>query len=304
MALTRALLTVAQMNHGPDFWKVNYQLRHDLRELRQRHYFGDGFWSDGHSLTTIREMAPEESVNEDDMPSMTCGGAIAKSRNKKDSFQYDGTAPVQKKRKRARTAKPSLHTGVQTSTGRVPGSRIRSQTAFKGEGKTVDEEGVLGSTFRKQAGSKKARDERLAAIEARLNKEREEKGMPPLDGQPKIESSLKTTTPTKKRAKSSASSPSSSSSKGSTSKRQDEIDSDEIDELDSDDGADAILAYDEEERQRLREDLREWVDKRSESKVSKSKVSTSNAATSSSSGASTSKGKGKQVEVLVLDDSD
>ncbi|KAG8813053.1 hypothetical protein FRC18_002698, partial [Serendipita sp. 400] len=62
--------------------------------------------------------------------------------------------------------------------GRKPkaGSRVKSRNAFQGNGKALnadeDEESrrQLGTGFRKQAGSKRARDIRVAAIEARLNK--------------------------------------------------------------------------------------------------------------------------------------
>lgn len=151
------------MHHGPAFVKLNKKLKDELQALRARNYFGDGFWSDGKTLNAS-ELAPDREVKDEELPMMTwsvfpftfarlvlllidcnSGGALNKKKQPNGSFRYEGAGVHTKKRKRARTVKPSLHTGVQTSTPRKAGQRVKADV-FKGEGHKVDEEGE--STFR------------------------------------------------------------------------------------------------------------------------------------------------------------
>lgn len=65
----------------------------------------------------------------------------------------------------------SLHTGAQTTTKRKAGARVTSKYAFSGNGNSLmrADSGGSGTGFGKVAGSKKAREERAAAIDRRLN---------------------------------------------------------------------------------------------------------------------------------------
>jgi hypothetical protein len=84
------------------------------------------------------------------------------------------------RRRRPRKTKrvtPSGHTGAQTEKKRKTGSRV-SKNIFAGEGTSLVDEGsagpstqggaVVGTGFRKQANSQKARMERAALAEKRI----------------------------------------------------------------------------------------------------------------------------------------
>ncbi|PVG04246.1 WLM-domain-containing protein [Serendipita vermifera] len=156
---------IRHMNHGPGFWKYYRELKREVHVLQQANYFGDGFWSSGQVL---RDGTRQDRIREhEDLPEYLCGGA------------HSGSPPAKSRRKRKANnqAGPSNSSGVQVSKRRKPGTRVKSQGAFTGTGKALNEDEVdekkkqLGTGFRKQAGSKRARDLRVAAIEARLKKQ-------------------------------------------------------------------------------------------------------------------------------------
>ncbi|KAG8839780.1 hypothetical protein FRB91_006796 [Serendipita sp. 411] len=153
---------IRHMNHGASFWAYYRQLRKEVAALQRANYFGDGFWSSGQVL---RDGAREDRVREvEDLPEYLCGGAQSQSPPKRNTGR---------KRTAKRQGEPS-----SSRRARKPkaGSRVKSRNAFQGNGKALnaDENAEsrrqLGTGFRKQAGSKRARDIRVAAIEARLNK--------------------------------------------------------------------------------------------------------------------------------------
>ncbi|KAL1759962.1 WLM domain-containing protein [Schizophyllum commune] len=155
------------MNHGPDFQKLWKQLRIEVRRLQDRGYYGDGYWSSGTRLGDSAQIEGQGVASSEYMPEYMCGGAQTRTR----------PTAIRRRRgpRRPRKTVPSLHTGRQTAKKRKAGARVTSKYAFEGEGATLGEAGGKGAGFRKRAVrwadpyySKTAREERLAAIERRL----------------------------------------------------------------------------------------------------------------------------------------
>ncbi|KAF7374891.1 WLM-domain-containing protein [Mycena sanguinolenta] len=128
-----------------------------------RGYYGDGMWSSGHRLMDSAEVLGD-GIEAGEFPEFLCGGAQQKSRP---------SALGRKRRvRRRREIVASNKTGRQTAKKRKAGSRVKSQSAFSGEGSLL-KDGALdpkgkGVGFRKQAGSKRAREERALAAEQRI----------------------------------------------------------------------------------------------------------------------------------------
>ncbi|CAL1716689.1 unnamed protein product [Somion occarium] len=158
--LCHELAHIKYMNHGPAFQALWARLRRDVRELQNRGYYGDGYWSSGTRLADGAKVGGQ-GLDIGDLPEYMCGGAQTRARP--SSFR---------RRRTRRTAGPSSHTGAQTAKKRKAGSRVTAKDAFKGEGMALsaggDNEAVVGTGFGKRAGSKKAREERALAIERRL----------------------------------------------------------------------------------------------------------------------------------------
>ncbi|TFL03979.1 WLM domain-containing protein [Pterulicium gracile] len=158
------LAHIMHMNHGPDFQALWRRLRAEVRQLQDKGYYGDGFWSSGTHLASS-ERVSGSGLEVADMPEFMCGGAQQKSQ-----------APRRRRRRRRppKTGGPSNHTGRQTEKQRKPGTRVRSAYAFTGEGTALnadDPEGQAskkGTGFGKRAQSNRAREERAAAAERRL----------------------------------------------------------------------------------------------------------------------------------------
>ncbi|KAF7327806.1 hypothetical protein MKEN_00360400 [Mycena kentingensis (nom. inval.)] len=153
------LAHIKHMNHGPAFQALWKQLRHEVRVLQDKGYYGDGFWSSGARLIDSADMSGD-GIAAEDMPEFFCGGAQSQSR------------PTRRKR-RVRKTKPgepiaSNKTGRQTEKRRKAGGRVTAKDAFVGEGSTLGAAKGPGTGFGKQAGSKRAREERAAAAEKRL----------------------------------------------------------------------------------------------------------------------------------------
>ncbi|KJA19444.1 hypothetical protein HYPSUDRAFT_204506 [Hypholoma sublateritium FD-334 SS-4] len=157
--LCHELAHIKHMNHGPAFQALWSQLRAEVRQLQDRGYYGDGYWSSG---TRLRDSARVggEGIVEGDFPEYVCGGAQSRAR------------PTARRRRRGAAGKrrevvPSLHTGAQTAKKRKAGARVTSKYAFAGEGTALAEDGK-GTGFGKKAASKRAREERALAAERRL----------------------------------------------------------------------------------------------------------------------------------------
>ncbi|KAL1719810.1 hypothetical protein EV715DRAFT_272459 [Schizophyllum commune] len=148
------------MNHGPDFQRLWKQLRVEVRRLQDRGYYGDGYWSSGTRLGDSAQIEGQGVASSEYMPEYMCGGAQTRTR----------PTAIRRRRgpRRPRETVPSLHTGRQTAKNRKAGARVTSKYAFDGEGATLGQAGGKGAGFRKRAVSKTAREERLAAIERRL----------------------------------------------------------------------------------------------------------------------------------------
>ncbi|KAF5327560.1 hypothetical protein D9619_004824 [Psilocybe cf. subviscida] len=150
------------MNHGPDFQKLWSLLKAEVRQLQDKGYYGDGYWSSG---TRLRDSARVggEGIEDGDFPEYMCGGAQTKARPTARRRRQGGS------RGKRREVQPSLHTGAQTAKKRKSGARVTSKYAFTGEGATLVAEGsAIGTGFGKKAASKRARDERALAAEKRL----------------------------------------------------------------------------------------------------------------------------------------
>ncbi|EJF64929.1 WLM-domain-containing protein [Dichomitus squalens LYAD-421 SS1] len=159
--LCHELAHIKHMNHGPAFQALWAKLRADVRRLQSEGYYGDGFWSSGTRVADFARMGGQ-GLDSDDLPEFMCGGAQSRAR------------PASRKRRRSQPAGPSNRTGAQTAKKRKPGTRVRAKGAFSGTGRALnddieDEElKKTGTGFRKQARSKRAREERALAAERRL----------------------------------------------------------------------------------------------------------------------------------------
>jgi len=157
--LCHELAHIKHMNHGPAFQKLWAQLRREVKALQDKGYYGDGYWSSG---TRLSDSAPigGKGVADLELPEYVCGGAQRRARPKslKRRRQYTSSEPGPSTKRR----KPK------------PGARVRAKGKFKGEGKALnadisdEEEKKKGTGFRKQAGSKRAREERALAVEKRM----------------------------------------------------------------------------------------------------------------------------------------
>ncbi|CAA7267167.1 unnamed protein product [Cyclocybe aegerita] len=157
--LCHELACKQHMNHGPAFQALWSRLRVEVRQLQDRGYYGDGYWSSGRRLRDSARVGGE-GIEEGDLPEYMCGGAQSQTR------------PTATRRRRGPRGKqrevvPSLHTGAQTAKKRKAGGRVTSKYAFVGEGATLGNDGK-GTGFGKQAASKRAREERALAAERRL----------------------------------------------------------------------------------------------------------------------------------------
>ncbi|KAK0223196.1 WLM domain-containing protein [Armillaria fumosa] len=160
--LCHELAHIKHMNHGPAFQALWKQLRTEVRKLQDGGYYGDGYWSAGTRLADSAKVAGE-GIDPGDLPEYMCGGAQTRSRPSATRRRRSG---------RRSEVVPSNHTGRQTTKRRKAGGRVTSKYAFQGEGLSLNdstgEEGVKGTGFKKQAGSKRAREERALAAERRL----------------------------------------------------------------------------------------------------------------------------------------
>ncbi|KAI0077919.1 WLM-domain-containing protein [Panus rudis PR-1116 ss-1] len=156
--LCHELAHIKHMNHGPAFQTLWAQLRREVRELQNKGYYGDGYWSSGTRLADSARVGGQ-GLDPGELPEYMCGGAQSRAR-----------PSALRRRRNTRKAGPSNHTGAQTEKKRKAGSRVTSKTAFKGDGKALNEgqEGSGGTGFGKKAGSKRAREERALAAERRL----------------------------------------------------------------------------------------------------------------------------------------
>lgn len=126
-------------------------------------YYGDGYWSAGTRLADSSIVNSRDVVS-GEFPEYMCGGAQKRTR------------PTSLRRRhinRANVGEPSVRTGRQTAKKRKAGVRITRQNAFTGDGKALNEsvdedQKNKGTGFRKQATSKRAREERALAAERRI----------------------------------------------------------------------------------------------------------------------------------------
>ncbi|TFK40323.1 WLM domain-containing protein [Crucibulum laeve] len=163
--LCHELAHIQHMNHGPGFQALWKRLRMEVRQLQDKGYYGDGYWSSGTRLADSARVSGE-GIEAGDFPEYICGGAQTRAR------------PTATRRRRTggprRETVASLHTGWQTAKKRKAGARVNSKYAFAGEGATLAEDVEdakgkgKGTGFGKQAASKRAREERALAAEKRM----------------------------------------------------------------------------------------------------------------------------------------
>ncbi|KAJ3530423.1 hypothetical protein NMY22_g8574 [Coprinellus aureogranulatus] len=158
--LCHELAHIKHMNHGPTFQALWKQLRLEVRQLQQRGYYGDGYWSSGQRLADSARI-PGDGIEAGDFPEFMCGGAQQRTR---PTARRRRTGVPRGPRKET---VPSLHTGRQTAKKRKAGGRVTSKYAFSGEGNTLAGDGEEGSRG-KRAASNRAREERALAAERRM----------------------------------------------------------------------------------------------------------------------------------------
>ncbi|KAK7033130.1 WLM-domain-containing protein [Favolaschia claudopus] len=163
--LCHELAHIKHMHHGPSFQALWKQFRTEVRALQDKGYFGDGLWSSGKRLQDSAVIMGD-GIETGEFPEFLCGGAQKQSRP---------TALGRKRRARRtrrRETVASNKTGRQTAKKRKAGGRVKSEFAFPGHGAILTEGGLdpkaQGAGFRKQAASKRAREERALAAERRL----------------------------------------------------------------------------------------------------------------------------------------
>ncbi|KAE9407704.1 WLM-domain-containing protein [Gymnopus androsaceus JB14] len=152
------LAHIKHMNHGPGFQALWQKLREEVRELQNKGYYGDGYWSAGTRLADSAVVSGQ-GLDTGDLPEYICGGAQNRARPAK-----------LRQRRGPRRVAPSNSTGRQTEKKRKAGSRVTSKYAFQGQGASLtgSDADMKGNGFGKQAGSKRAREERALAAERRL----------------------------------------------------------------------------------------------------------------------------------------
>ncbi|KAJ6505963.1 WLM domain-containing protein [Mycena vulgaris] len=162
--LCHELAHIKHMNHGPAFQALWQRLRAEVRALQDKGYYGDGYWSSGTRLLDSAKVTGD-GIEAGEFPEYMCGGAQSRTR---PTALRRRRRPLQK-----RPGEPiaSLKTGRQTAKKRKAGGRVTSKYAFTGEGASLVEDldaKAKGCGFGKQAGSKRAREERALAAERRL----------------------------------------------------------------------------------------------------------------------------------------
>ncbi|EEB98664.1 hypothetical protein MPER_01788, partial [Moniliophthora perniciosa FA553] len=141
--LCHELAHIKHGNHGPDFQALWRRLRTEVRELQNKGYYGDGYWSSGKRLADSATVSGE-GVDHGQFPEYMCGGAQSRSRPFQKSTRRRGP-------RRPKPIIPSNHTGRQTEKKRKPGSRVTSKYAFEGQGITLNDSDTSGTGKGKRA---------------------------------------------------------------------------------------------------------------------------------------------------------
>ncbi|BGP14235.1 hypothetical protein JCM10213v2_002178 [Rhodosporidiobolus nylandii] len=165
------LAHIREMNHSWAFKSVDKQIRSAMWKLRAQKYFGDGFWSSGRSLSQTGYPGSEGDWGADE-PTYTCGGANKKQGRWKKRRAASGASTSAGK---ARGSAVKLGTtGRQTAISLKAGGRVKRKGAFEGEGNVLSADPEMSSKGRRTQ-AQGAVAARAAAAEARLAREKAEK---------------------------------------------------------------------------------------------------------------------------------
>ncbi|KAL9101533.1 MAG: hypothetical protein Q9187_009236, partial [Circinaria calcarea] len=82
MVMMHELAHCKQMNHSGAFWKVRNQFAGEMKDLWNKGYTGDGFWSRGKTLLS-GQYEPVRSTEAEALPQSLCGGTFRSSQGRK-----------------------------------------------------------------------------------------------------------------------------------------------------------------------------------------------------------------------------
>ncbi|KAF9046953.1 WLM-domain-containing protein [Hymenopellis radicata] len=162
--LCHELAHISHMNHGPDFQALWKQLRLEVRQLQDKGYYGDGYWSSGKRLVDSAKISGD-GVETGELPEYMCGGAQTRSRPSRSRRRG--------LKRRPQETVASNKTGRQTAKKRKAGGRVTSKYAFEGQGVSLQDAGSSqGTGFGKQAGRALAAEKRLRLLQGSSSVER------------------------------------------------------------------------------------------------------------------------------------
>ncbi|GHJ90028.1 hypothetical protein NliqN6_6430 [Naganishia liquefaciens] len=153
------LAHIQQMNHGPNFRKLDNEIKRAVKDEREKGYYGDGFYSSGIHLAT--GIAIESDVLlAGDAPEYLCGGAA----NKQAPGIKARTGRGGGRKRRAGNGIATSTSGAQTAKRRKPGGS--NTRAFEGREDAIRIDGNQETSYDEIKRLKELLKERKAAFRA------------------------------------------------------------------------------------------------------------------------------------------